>query len=232
MSATKVKDFQKQQPDAESWPAQEVIHWGLREFGSRLGIASSFGAEDVVLIDLASRGNHFFRVFTLDTDFLFTQTYRLIETIESRYRISVERTRPALTPEAQAAAHGEALWTREPNLCCEVRKVEPLQKHLATLDAWITGVRREQTAARANAKKIEWDARFGLLKLNPLADWTNQQVWDYIRANEVPYNPLHDYNYPSIGCTHCTRPVLPGEDPRAGRWAQFQKTECGLHARE
>ena len=137
-----IQEFQSQ---AESWSAAELIRWGLERYESRLSIASSFGAEDVVLIDLAARSNLPFRVFTLDTDFLFPQTYKLIDAIESRYRLSVERTRPALTPEAQIAAHGDALWTRNPNLCCEIRKVNPLQDYLSSLSAWITGVRRDQT---------------------------------------------------------------------------------------
>ncbi|HJY85489.1 MAG TPA: phosphoadenylyl-sulfate reductase [Candidatus Acidoferrales bacterium] len=123
------------------------------------------------------------------------------------------------------------LWSRKPDLYCELRKVLPLEKKLAELSAWITGIRREQAPTRANARKLEWHTKFGLVKLNPLADWSSVEVWEYIRANRVSYNPLHDQNYPSIGCTHCTRPVLPGEDPRAGRWAGFSKTECGLHGK-
>ncbi len=226
------QEIAQRQAEAESWNAEEVVRWGLERFGSKLAIASSFGAEDVVLIELAARAKIPFRVFTLDTDFLFSQTYKLIEETEKRYGIKIERTRPALTPEQQAAEHGDALWAREPNLCCSIRKVEPLKKQLSGLSAWITGIRRDQTPQRANAKKIDWDASFGLVKLNPLADWKWEQVWEFIRKNDVPYNPLHDYNYPSIGCTYCTQPVLPGEDPRSGRWSGFTKTECGLHASE
>ena len=149
--------------------------------------------------------------------------------IEERYRIKVERTHPELTPEAQAEKFGAALWASNPNQCCDIRKVEPLKKYLASLQAWVTGIRRDQAPTRANTRKLEWDAKFGLVKLNPLADWTWTQVWDYIKENDVPYNPLHDQNYPSIGCTYCTRPVQPGEDPRAGRWSGTGKIECGLH---
>ncbi len=226
------QEVERRRAEAESWSAAEVIHWGLEQYGSRLAIASSFGAEDVVLIELAARSKVPFRVFTLDTDFLFPETYGLIDDIERRYSIRVERTRPALTPEGQAARHGEALWGREPNLCCKIRKVDPLKEKLASLEAWITGIRRDQSPARANAPKLGWDANFGLVKLNPLADWTWSQVWDFIHENNVPYNPFHDRSYPSIGCTYCTRPVAVGEDPRAGRWAGFAKTECGLHAKE
>lgn len=220
------------QAEAERWTAEEIVRWGLTEFRPNVAVASSFGAEDVVLVELAARAGVEFRVFTLDTDFLFPETYALIEQTEARYGVRVERTRPALTPEQQALKHGAALWSREPNLCCQIRKVEPLKDQLARLRAWITGIRRDQTPARANARKLDWDAGFGLVKLNPLADWTSAQVWDFISTNQLPYNPLHDRNYPSIGCTYCTRPVQLGEDPRAGRWAGFAKTECGLHAKE
>jgi len=219
------------QADAERWNAQQSLRWGLSQFGQSLALASSFGAEDVVLIDMASRLSKF-RVFTLDTDFLFPETYALIDAIEARYAVQVERTRSELTPEAQAAQYGPALWASRPDACCQLRKVEPLKKKLAGLAAWVTGVRRDQAPTRANTRKLEWDAKFGLVKLNPLADWTSSQVWDYIRENNVPYNPLHDRDYPSIGCTYCTRPVQPGEDPRAGRWSGFNKTECGLHIKD
>jgi phosphoadenosine phosphosulfate reductase len=214
---------------SQNWTAEEALRWGLWQFQTRLSIASSFGAEDVVLIDMASRLGQPFRVFTLDTDFLFPETYSLIDAIEEHYHIKVERTHPELTPEAQAEKFGDALWARQPNQCCDIRKVEPLKKYLATLQAWVTGIRRDQAPTRANTRKLEWDERFGLVKLNPLADWTWTQVWDYIKENNVPYNPLHEQNYPSIGCTYCTRPVQAGEDPRAGRWSGTGKIECGLH---
>jgi phosphoadenosine phosphosulfate reductase len=215
--------------DTEALDAEELIRSGLDLFGDDIAIASSFGAEDAVLMDIASRRRRPFRVFTLDTDFLFPETYALIDEVESKYGIAVERCRPLLTPGEQAATHGEALWSFDPDRCCGIRKVEPLKKKLGTLKAWITGIRRDQAPTRANARKFAWDDKFGLWKFNPLADWTADRVWSYIRANSVPYNPLHDQNYPSIGCTYCTRPVKPGDDPRAGRWSGFAKTECGLH---
>jgi phosphoadenosine phosphosulfate reductase len=215
--------------DGESQTAEELIRTALARFGAGVAIASSFGPEDVVLIDLASKSGLPYRVFTLDTDFLFPETYALIDRIEAAYAIVVERCRAALTPEEQAAAHGAALWSSDPDACCAIRKVEPLKAKLATLEAWITGIRRDQAPTRANAKKSAWDGAFGLWKFNPIADWRADEVWEYIRANGLPYNPLHDRGYPSIGCTHCTRPVRAGEDPRAGRWSGFAKTECGLH---
>ncbi len=225
-------EIEQLQAEVERWGPEKLLPWGLARFYPKVAVASSFGAEDVVLIDIAARSSVNVRVFTLDTDFLFPETYALIEQIEQSYGIRVERARSALTPDEQADQHGKALWSFNPNLCCDLRKVVPLKKQLSELDAWVTGVRRDQAPTRANTKKLEWDAKFGLAKLNPLADWTSAQVWDYIRSHEVPYNPLHDQNYPSIGCTHCTRPVMPGEDPRAGRWSGFNKTECGLHLKE
>jgi phosphoadenosine phosphosulfate reductase len=134
-----------------------------------------------------------------------------------------------LTPQQQAESHGDALWASHPDQCCQLRKVEPLTRVLQGYDAWITGIRRDQAMSRANAGLIEWDQKFELVKVNPLARWTWTDVWTYIKVYEVPYNPLHDRSYPSIGCTYCTAPVASGDDPRAGRWKNFSKTECGLH---
>ena len=215
--------------EAEQWSAKQVLAWAAHQFGTTASLASSFGAEDVVLIDMAYRLGSPFPIFTLDTGFLFPETYELIETIEQKYKVCIERLHPKLSPQEQTRQFGDALWLREPDKCCGIRKVESLKEKLASSNAWITGIRREQSPARANARKLEWDAKFVLVKLNPLAHWSDSQVWSYIRSNKVPYNPLHDRNYPSIGCTHCTRAVKPGEDARTGRWSGFAKTECGLH---
>ena len=145
-----------------------------------------FGAEDVVLIDMASRLAPAFRTFTLDTDFLFPETYALIDGIEGKYGVEVERTRSEFTPDAQAAQFGGALWASQPDKCCQLRKVEPLKKKLASLSAWVTGVRRDQAPTRANTKKLEWDAKFGLVKLNPIADWTSAQVWTISARTTCP----------------------------------------------
>jgi len=214
---------------AESWSADQILRWAFRTFGEDLAIASAFGVEGMVTIDLASRIAGKFRVFTIDTEFFFPETYSLIERVEQKYGIEVERAYPLLSPEEQERKHGPALWTRNPDQCCEMRKVEPLRRKLSGLRAWISSIRRDQTAQRTSAPKISWDTKFGLVKINPLADWTERQVWSYIHQHQVPYNPLHDQGYPSIGCTHCTRAVRPGEDSRAGRWSGFTKTECGLH---
>lgn len=222
----------KAQATAEGWSPQELLAWAARELGENAALASSFGADDVVLIDMIFRMRAPFRVFTLDTDFLFPETYQLISTVEQKYGITVERLHPRLSPDSQAGEFGDELWKRQPDLCCQIRKVEPLTERLKASSAWITGIRREHSPTRANAGKLEWDAKFGLVKLNPIVDWTEAQVWEYIRSHDVPYNPLHERGYPSIGCAHCTRAVLPGEDPRAGRWSGFAKTECGLHVVE
>jgi phosphoadenosine phosphosulfate reductase len=216
---------------AEQWSPENVLRWAFTHFQRDVEIASGFGPEGLVLIDIVSRVQIDFRVFTLDTDFLFPETYSLIERVEKHYGIQVERLKSELTPEDQERLHGPALWSRDPDSCCTMRKVEPLRKKLAQLKAWVTSIRRDQTAVRARARKIEWDSRFDLVKINPLADWTSARVWRYLQFYDVPSNPLHDLNYPSIGCTHCTRAIQAGEDPRAGRWPGLNKAECGLHIR-
>lgn len=217
------------QSSAEHWTPQHALNWAFETFGSTVAISSAFGAEGMVLIDMASRLHKNFRLFTVDTDFLFPETYKLMDRIEERYGIAIERAYSLLSTEEQERTHGAALWTRNPDLCCRLRKVEPLRRKLGELNAWITSIRRDQTSARSGAHRIEWDTKFGLVKINPMVDWTSKQVWRYIHDHDVPYNELHDQDYPSIGCTHCTRAVRPGEDPRAGRWPGFAKTECGLH---
>ena len=198
-------------------------------FGNDIAISSAFGAEGMVLIDITSRVRKDFRVFTLDTEFLFPETYTLIDKIEQNYQVKIERVFSLFSPEEQERVHGAALWARDPDQCCNLRKVEPLRRKLDGLGAWITSIRRDQTSFREGARKVEWDAKFGLVKVNPIADWTAKQVWRYLHEHDVPYNALHDQNYPSIGCTHCTRAIRPGEDARAGRWPGTAKTECGLH---
>ena len=217
---------------AESWRPQQVLAWAFETFGNRVAISSAFGAEGMVLIDMASRVHEDFRLFTVDTEFLFPETYSLMDRIEQKYEMKIERVFSLLSPEEQERVHGAALWGSDPDQCCNLRKVEPLRRKLGELDAWITSIRRDQTSFRKGAGKIQWDEKFDLAKINPIADWTSKQVWSYLREHDVPYNSLHDQNYPSIGCTHCTRAIRPGEDPRAGRWPGLGKTECGLHVIE
>ena len=213
----------------EAKSPQEVLVKAVENYAGGLVLASSFGAEDVVLIDMLHKLAPTMPVFYLDTNKHFTETYATRDKLQERYSTTFIQVLPKLTLAEQASAHGDNLWEKDPNLCCQIRKVEPLQRVLSGYQAWITGIRREQSPTRANAKKVEWDEKFNLVKFNPLADWTDGQVWEYIHANDVPYNPLHDNNYPSIGCSVCTRAVRHGQDPRAGRWAGFEKTECGLH---
>jgi phosphoadenosine phosphosulfate reductase len=215
---------------AENWRAEHVLSWAFATYGDEVAIATGMGVEGMVLLDLASRINPDMKVFTGDTEFLFPETYDLIDRVEERYRIKIERILSQLSPEEQEREFGPKLWARSPDQCCNLRKVEPLRRKLATLDAWVTAIRRGQTPQRASAKKVDWDSKFNLVKINPLADWSSRMVWSYVVKHDVPYNPLHDQNYPSIGCMHCTRAVLPGEEPRAGRWSGSAKTECGLHS--
>ncbi|MDR7317914.1 phosphoadenylyl-sulfate reductase [Brevibacillus nitrificans] len=213
----------------EAKAPMDVLVTAVENYASGLVLASSFGAEDVVLIDMLHKLAPTIPVFYLDTNKHFNETYDTRDRLQERYGTTFIQVLPQITLEEQAQQHGDMLWEREPNLCCEIRKVEPLKRVLSQYQAWVTGIRREQAPTRANAKKVEWDEKFNLVKFNPLADWTEPQVWEYIHANDVPYNPLHDRNFPSIGCSVCTRAVLPGLDPRSGRWAGHEKTECGLH---
>jgi phosphoadenosine phosphosulfate reductase len=207
---------------------EEVIRWAIETFPN-ITFACSFGAEDVVLVDMIQKISPTTDVFYLDTDFHFKETYETRDKMVEKYGMEFVKVSPKITPEEQALEFGEALWSVDPNKCCGIRKVEPLTRILSEYDAWITGIRRDQAPTRANSRKVEYDAKFGLIKFNPIASWTTDDVWNYIRSNDVIYNPLHDQNYPSIGCEYCTRQVMPGEDARAGRWAGNEKTECGLH---
>lgn len=216
----------------ESQSPQALLTYALDRYAPRIVLACSFGAEDVVLVDMIQRINPRVPLFYLDTEFLFPETYEVRDRIVQHYGLSAERViqlKSHLTPDEQAAQYGEALWLRDPDRCCQLRKVGPLTRVLRGYAAWITGIRRDQAPTRAGAGLVEWDRTFQLVKFNPLAAWTAADVWRYIRTNQVPYNALHDQNYPSIGCTHCTESVRPGDDPRSGRWKRFEKTECGLH---
>lgn len=213
----------------ETEPPEAVLRWTFEEFGPDVALATGFGAEGCVLIDMVARITKGARIFYLDTDLLFPETYALLEQLEARYDIRFERRATRLSLSEQAAEYGDRLWERHPDLCCQLRKVEPLKQMLTGLRAWVTAIRRDQTPARANAGIVERDRKFDLLKINPLATWSSQEVWEYIKLYEVPYNPLYDHGYGSIGCAPCTTLVQIGEDPRAGRWRGTTKTECGLH---
>lgn len=207
----------------------QVLQWAFEEFGSSITLATGFGAEGVALIDMAVRLNPLIDVFFLDTSFLFPETYDLRARVEDRYRIKIRCYQPDLTPEQQEKTFGPKLWSRDPDLCCRLRKLEPLREALRNRRAWITAIRRDQTLERSGARTIEWDYQWQLVKVNPLARWTRDRVWEYISDNDLPYNPMHDRGYPSIGCTHCTVPASDSDGERAGRWPGHQKRECGIH---
>ena len=206
-----------------------ILEWADEEFGSDIALATGFGAEGCVLVSMLAVSDVRTRVFYLDTDLLFPETYALRDQLEARYGVHFEQRATTLSLGAQASAYGERLWERHPDDCCRLRKVEPLREMLSGLTAWVTGLRRDQSPTRAAVRIVERDQQFGLIKVNPLARWSSQDVWKYIVKHDVPYNPLHDQGYPSIGCIPCTTPVQIGEDVRAGRWRGLNKTECGIH---
>ena len=220
----------------EKASAEETLRWALENFSPNIALASSFGIEDAVLIDLLVKLDPKIRVFTLDTGRLNEETYEVMEQIRQKYKISVESYFPeAAKVEALERQKGfysfrESVDNRKE--CCGIRKVEPLKRALKGLEAWITGLRRDQSVTRVGVEKVELDqAHLGIVKINPLADWTNEAVWGAIKKNSIPYNKLHDLGYPSIGCAPCTRAIKPGEDIRSGRWwwENPEHKECGLH---
>ena len=210
---------------------EQILRWAFDRYGDDVSLACSFGgASGVVLMDMVQRLNPRSEVFYLDTAFLFPETLETVAASKTHWpdaRIAAYRTE--LSVSEQARSYGEALWDSDPDRCCELRKVEPNRRALAGKRAWIAGLRRDQSPERASTPAVQWDEKFGLVKINPLVNWPEQRVWAYIFEHDLPYNPLHDRGYPSVGCTNCTRAVRPGEDPRAGRWAGKDKTECGLH---
>jgi phosphoadenosine phosphosulfate reductase len=215
--------------ELEHRSAEEVLRVAVELFHPRLVLTCSWQKQSSVLVHMISEIEPCVRVVEFDTGLLFPETYRTRDKLVERYPVQFERITPALTVEEQAAAYGPELWKREPDRCCAMRKVAPLEHALEGMDAWITGIRREQSTTRENARKIEIDARRGVVKVQPLVDWTNRDVWRYIWKHSIPYNPLHDHGFPSIGCVPCTRAVSDGTDERAGRWSGTGKIECGLH---
>lgn len=207
---------------------QETLKWAIDRFYPRIALASSFGPEDNVLMHMIKKIQPELKIFFLDTSFHFKETIELKERLRNEGKLNIVEYTPEISIEEQEKKYGERLFEKDPDLCCKIRKVEPLERALKGLDAWITGLRREQAPTRKGIGIVERDRR-GLYKINPLARWTYKDVWDYIMSNNIPYNPLHDRGYPSIGCKPCTRPVKHGEDQRAGRWSAKGKTECGIH---
>ena len=207
--------------DFESMSAEELLVWAYERFGRRLCLTCSWQRQSSALVHMVSELGLDVDVVELDTLVLFPETYETRDRLVDRYGLTLKSFRPIDAP--------DRLWETDVDGCCAIRKVEPLERALAGYDAWITGIRRGQSDSRANAQKVEWSERYGVWKIQPLVDWDAKRVDAYITVNEVPYNPLHDRGYPSIGCVHCTRPVSVGEDERAGRWAGSNKLECGIH---
>lgn len=215
-------------------PPLEILSWAVAEFHPKLLMATAFGAEGCCILHMLAEIEPNVTVLNLDTGYQFDETYELRERILHRYGIAVDMIQPERTVEQYEADHGGPLYTHRPDQCCHDRKVLPLRKAMADYDprAWISAIRKDQTEHRAAAGVVQWDAKFNVVKVNPLLNWTKKDVWNFLVKHDVPYNPLHDRGYPSIGCFPCTRAVQPGEDDRAGRWAGNIKKECGLHVIE
>ncbi|WP_374965525.1 phosphoadenylyl-sulfate reductase [Lysinibacillus sp. RS5] len=210
--------------------ALEVLQWSYTEYGEDIVYACSFGIEGIVLIDLISKVKPDATIVFLDTDVHFKETYETIDRVKEKYpQLNIIMQKSALTLEQQAAQYGEELWKSNPNKCCEIRKIVPLHEALAGAKAWISGLRREQSSTRQNTNFINRDDKFKSIKICPLIHWTWKDVWRYVSKLNLPYNPLHDRGYPSIGCEHCTKPAFTMDDLRSGRWQESGKTECGLH---
>jgi len=233
----KVEQAKKFAEQLKNKSPEDVLKFAIEQYGSKVAFASSLGAEDQMITDMLSKINKKITIFTLDTGRLFPETYDLIEKTSNYYGIKLKVYFPdykkveKMVEEKGINLFYKSVENRE--RCCYLRKQEPLKRAFKGLDAWICGLRREQSITRINNKVVEWDEQNGLFKINPLIEWTEQEVWDYIKKHNVPYNELHDKGFPSIGCQPCTRAVKPGEDIRAGRWwwEEPEKKECGLHNR-
>ena len=237
-----IQQGQSQTTDTRSYPdffrrttplhvnrSQVVLQWALREFGDELVLATSLGPQSLVILDLLASLECGVRTIFLDTGLMFDETVQLKDRVERHFGIAIESVRPMQTVEEMSQREGPTLWQLDPDRCCALRKVEPLRRALAGERAWITGIRRSHSKTRAETQPIEWDENHGLVKVNPLAEWTREQVMEHLEENGVPYNPLLRDGYTSIGCSPCTRRASGSDDERAGRWAGNQKTECGIH---
>ncbi len=213
----------------EHAPPEEVLAWAFETFGDNIVTSTGFGLSGVALMHMLASVRVGAIVFYLDTDLLFPETYELKNKLEERLDIEIVRVHPGLSLQEQARWEGESLWRSDPDRCCFLRKVQPLRRFLASKDAWITAIRRDQALTRRNTAIVEWDDTHNLLKINPIASWTDTKVREYITLHNLPYNPLHDRGYPSIGCMPCTKPVENGQDSRSGRWQGHEKMECGIH---
>ncbi len=218
----------------EDAPTEKLIEWTLEQYANqRMVLTTGFGMEGCALIDLYAAHEQPLDVIYLDTGFFFPETHHLIDELKVRYpHLSFINRGTSLTPEQQAAQHGDQLWKTNPDLCCKLRKVDPMQEALDHVEVWITALRRGQGPSRADLRVAEWNDKYEVIKISPLAKWSRQEVRNHVKANGVPYNELHDRGYPSVGCTHCTQAVAgvsPEDYSREGRWVGTEKTECGLH---
>ena len=209
---------------------QALLKWIVDNLpNDKVIMGTGFGPPGIVLLDILFKITKNISVFYIDTNFLFDQTYELKDKLEERYDFKFNKFSSDMNPEMQSKEYGEKLWEKDPDACCNLRKVMPLMDALSNYDVWITGIRKKQTHVRQQSSLIEFESRFEVIKINPLINWTHDEVWDYIKEYDLPYNSLHDKNYPSIGCKPCTSSVCPGDDDRSGRWKGISKTECGLH---
>jgi phosphoadenosine phosphosulfate reductase len=230
-SGLEMRDYSQISRTMESWTPEQILAWAIDEFGSKLAFATAFGVEGCTLIAMMSQIAGFRRayLFNLDTGYQFEETMALRDTMMEKYDLKIHLVRSDESVPSMETRFGGPIYGKDPDTCCHIRKVIPLNKVVAGYDAWISSIRRDQSPTRATAPIVHWDKKFNLVKINPLANWSRKDVWSYIFKNEVPYNPLHDQGFTSIGCMPCTRAVEPGEDERAGRWANFTKKECGIH---
>lgn len=214
----------------EAQSPRTLLAWAADTFGADMAQGTGFGPSGIVIMHMLSEVHPGATVFYLDTDLLFPETYQLRDELARRLDVEIVRVHCGMTPDEQADVEGPALWTHQPDRCCHLRKVKPLQHYLSDKRAWMTGIRRDQSAARARTPLLDWATRCQVLKVNPLATWTRKEVWRYLLEHDLPYNPLHDKGYPSIGCVPCTAAVPEMEGySRQGRWTGSQKQECGLH---
>jgi phosphoadenosine phosphosulfate reductase len=219
-----------QLPDVESMTAEESLVWAYGQFGDKMCLTCSWQRQSSALVHMVSELGLDIPIVELDTQLFFKETYETRDRLVQRYGLQLIQPR-VLSVAEQHAQEGPNLWERDPDRCCHIRKVEPLQRALKGFDSWVTGIRREQALTRADAQRVEWSERYQVWKIQPLVDWDAKRLQAYIYVNEIPYNPLHDVGYPSIGCIPCTRPVVVGEDERAGRWTGADKIECGIHSK-
>ena len=230
MNVSILQQMQRENISRHTNNPEALLKWTAENLpNEKLVMGTGFGPPGIVLLDMLFKVTRNISVFYIDTGFLFDQTDALKTQLEEKYDFRFLSFSTNLTPEQQEKKYGKELWRHDPDACCNQRKVSPLKKALGNYDVWITGIRKKQTLMRSHSELLEVEPRFGVIKVNPLINWSHDDVWDYIKTHDLPYNPLHDQGYPSIGCTHCTTPISVGDDDRSGRWKGTTKTECGLH---